>query len=52
MTKQEIINRIDRLATLRMYLACKDRWTRADFEEDDKMVKEQNELEAMLKEME
>ena len=49
MAKQEILNKIDELATKRMYLACKDRWTKADFDRDDEMAREQRALKEMLK---
>lgn len=40
MTREEKLNRIDTLETARFYLAMKDRWTRADFDRDDKMWNE------------
>ena len=40
MTKEQAIARYEELETKSFLLAMKDYWTRADFEEDDKMTEE------------
>lgn len=52
MTKTEITERIKKLAWDRFCLACKDRWLKADWDEDRRMEREIKTLEAQLEEME
>ena len=40
MTREQAMARYEELETKSFLLAMKDFWTRADFEEDDKMTKE------------
>lgn len=40
MTKEQAIERYEKLKTERFLLAMKDYWTDADFREDDKMFNE------------
>ena len=43
-----IKERIEKLERARFLLAMKDRWLRADFDEDDRLAKEIEELRKML----
>lgn len=49
MTKQEIAARLEKVEFDRFILAMKDRWDRADFDEDARLGRE---IEALKKEME
>ena len=48
MTKNEIIERIDKLETARFYLAMQDRWGAREFEKDNELYAEIQKLKAML----
>ena len=40
MTREQAMQRYEELETKSFFLAMKDNWTRADFDEDDKMFRE------------
>ena len=49
MTRQEIEARIEELETREFYLKMKDRWSRSDFDYNDKLHREIRELKEQLK---
>ena len=51
MTRQEIINRIEKIEDARFYHKMKDHWNWKDFEYDRKLANEEFELRKQLKEM-
>lgn len=49
MTKQEILNRIERVEDLYFYINMKDRWTEADYEREYELRCELYDLKKELK---
>ena len=52
MNRTEIENRIKAIEKSKFYLEMKDRWSHADFAQDNKYRKELADLRTMLKELE
>ena len=52
MTKKEIINKLAAIDRAEFDLMMKDRWTRSDYELDDKLFQEKKKLKELLATME
>ena len=51
MTRQELMDRIEKINTLRFYLSMKDYWDREDYQRDNDFLSELRMLKQLLADM-